>query len=272
MKYGAMNNPLNSILSEIEIISSMGFDYLELTMDSPEAHYSIIKQKQKQIRKALEHYNMGLVCHLPTFVYTADLTESIRRVSLEETLLSVETAKEIGAEKAVLHPSIFSGMGIFALKLAKKYAFESLEIIVNKAEKLGLRLCLENMPPGFKTFFKPDEFEKIFKIFPYLGMTLDVGHANIDSANIDPKEKNTGIEFIYKLKEQLAHVHLSDNNGKKDDHLPIGQGNINFQDIADALTTQGYNDTITLEIFTENRQQDLLQTREKFESMLTKLI
>jgi len=263
MKYGAMNNPLNSILSEIEIISGMGFDYLELTMDSPGAHYSIIKQDQKEIRKSLESHNMGLVCHLPTFVYIADLTESIRRVSLEETLLSVETAKEIGAEKVVLHPGIISGMGMFAVDIARKYAFESLEIIVNRAEKLGVKLCLENMPPRFKTFFRADEFEEIFKIFPSLHMTLDIGHANIDC-----KVENRGLEFIQKLKSRLSHIHISDNNGKKDEHLSIGQGNINFQEITSVLIKQGYKNTITFEIFTENRQQDLVRSRDVFEAMM----
>ncbi|QTA80031.1 Xylose isormerase domain-containing protein, TIM barrel [Desulfonema limicola] len=267
MKYGAMNNPLNSIISEIEIISSMGFDYLELTMDAPKAHYSIIKQDQKEIRKTLEKHNMELVCHLPTFVYTADLTESIRRVSLEETLLSVETAKETGARKTVLHPSLISGMGMFAIDTAKKYAFESLEIIVNKADKLGLKLCLENMTPQCRAFFKPDEFEEIFQGFPSLFMTFDTGHANINS-----KEEKRGVDFINKFKHRLAHVHISDNNGKKDEHLPPGKGTINFQEIISALIKTGYNDTATLEIFTENRRQDLLKTRETIDSIIAGLI
>lgn len=263
MKYGAMNNPVNSILDEIELISSMGFDYLELTMDAPGAHYSIIKNKKKEIQKALKYHKTGLVCHLPTFVYHADLTQSIRRASLEETLMSLETATEINAEKTVLHPGIISGMGRYAVDLAQKYAFESLETIVSKAEKLGLKLCLENMPPRFMTFFEPGEFEKIFKIFPGLHMTLDIGHANIDC-----NKEHRALNFIQKFKDRLSHIHISDNNGKKDEHLPIGQGNINFREIADAIKKQGYNDTITLEIFTENRQHDLIKSREKFESML----
>jgi len=152
---------------------------------------------------------------------------------------------------------------MFAVDLAKKYAFESLEIIVNKAEKLGVRLCLENMTPQCRAFFKPDEFEEIFKKFPSLYMTFDTGHANIDC-----KEEKRGLNFIHKFKHRVLHIHVSDNKGKKDDHLPIGQGNIDFQEITRSLINIGYNDTVTLEIFTENRQQDLLQTRRKFESMM----
>jgi len=37
MLYGAMNFPVRSILQELETISRLGFDYLELTMDPPKA-------------------------------------------------------------------------------------------------------------------------------------------------------------------------------------------------------------------------------------------
>ena len=48
MLYGAMNFPLRPIINELEAISMLDFDYLELTMDPPQAHYKIIhKQKEK---------------------------------------------------------------------------------------------------------------------------------------------------------------------------------------------------------------------------------
>jgi hypothetical protein len=37
MKYGAMNFPIKPLLGEMEEIGAMGFDYVELTMDPPEA-------------------------------------------------------------------------------------------------------------------------------------------------------------------------------------------------------------------------------------------
>ncbi len=37
MEYGAMNFPIKPLLKEIEEIGEMGFDYVELTMDPPEA-------------------------------------------------------------------------------------------------------------------------------------------------------------------------------------------------------------------------------------------
>jgi len=68
MLYGAMNFPVRPILKELEAISELKFDYLELTMDPPQAHYRMIRQQKKRLLKALDRHNMGLLCHLPTFV------------------------------------------------------------------------------------------------------------------------------------------------------------------------------------------------------------
>ncbi|MEE4357067.1 MAG: sugar phosphate isomerase/epimerase family protein [Desulfococcaceae bacterium] len=263
MRYGAMNSPLNSVLSEIELFSEMGFDYLELTMDAPRAHYTVIREQKNEILQSLDRHGMGLICHLPTFVYTADLTESIRRVSLQEMLESVDTAAEMGIGKAVLHAGMISGLGVIAKDMAKAYALESLHQIVRSAEEKNIFLCIENMPPNAGAFEKPEELEEIMKLCPNHGMTFDAGHAHI-------KSKNRVSEFMQRLGNQFSHLHLSDNRGKKDDHLPIGKGTINFPEIIRELKRIGYDDTVTFEIFTEDRRE-IMRSRETFISMLTEI-
>ena len=73
-------------------------------------------------------------------------------------------------------------------------------------------------------------------------------------------------EFIQKIPDKIGHVHVSDNCGKKDDHLGVGQGNINFEKFITKLIRAGYNDTITLEIFSDNTN-DLLNSRKKIAYM-----
>lgn len=261
MKYGAINFPIKPLMRQIEEIASMGFDYLELAMDAPLGHYSIIRQQKDDILKALDRHGMGLVCHLPTFVYTADMTESIRNASLEEMMNSLDLVAELGASKAVLHPSIISGLGHFMMETAREYAFSSFEKIAEKAERKGIRLCLENMFPRYGFLFEPEEFIQVFERFPEFGMTLDTGHANIGS----PDGKRV-LEFITRFGNRLRHVHISDNSGKRDDHFPIGKGTVNFQSIIQALKNIAYNDTFTLEIFTDEKDE-LKRNREKFAEM-----
>ena len=118
MLYGAMNFPIKSVLAEIDEIARLGFDYLELAMDPPRAHYSIISENKDAILKALDSHSMQLVCHLPTFVSIADLTESIRTASLTEVLRSLEVAAELNALKVVLHPGHIGGLGVFVMQTA----------------------------------------------------------------------------------------------------------------------------------------------------------
>ena len=132
MLYGAMNFPVMPVLSELEEIKRLGFDYLELAMDPPLAHHKMIREQKERLLRALEDFKMGLVCHLPTFVSTADLTESMREASLNEVLESVKVAADLHAFKAVLHPSFIVGLSVFVMNQARQYAFESLEAIVEK--------------------------------------------------------------------------------------------------------------------------------------------
>ena len=265
MKYGAMNFPVIPVLEELEAISMMRFDYMELTLDPPQAHYRVIERQAEALLKSLDQYGMSLVCHLPTFVSTADLTDSIRRASLEETLKSLELAAELRAMKAVLHPSIIRGMGVFVMDRARENAMNSLEIIVKKSDELGMHLCLENMFPQSNSLVDPDDFVEVFDRFPSLKMTLDTGHANMES-----KGSYKIIEFIERFADRIFHVHANDNLGKEDNHLPLGTGTIDFPRVVKALKEAGYQETVTLEVFSRDRDY-LSMSRDKIASMFKDL-
>jgi len=265
MRYGAMNFPVRPILKELEAFSELGFDYLELTMDAPRAHYSIIRQQKKRLLKALDRHNMKIVCHLPSFVYTADLTHSLRKASLKEVLKSLEVAAEIGCLKAVLHPSYIMGLGIFVVDQAKKYALECLEAVTKKADQLGLLLCLENLFLNTHSLVEPEDFAEILIKFPTLKLTLDTGHAHIGDI-----EGKRAVKFIEKFPDRIGHIHASDNLGETDNHLPVGAGTVNFSEIVKALKNIGYDDTITLEVFSKDRDY-LKISRDKLAAMFATL-
>ncbi|UCC66496.1 MAG: sugar phosphate isomerase/epimerase [Deltaproteobacteria bacterium] len=260
MKYGAMNFPIKPLLQEIEDIGELGFDYLELTMDPPEATPDKIRGQKEEILRALDRYGMDLVGHLPTFVLTSDLYESLRQISLHETIAAMEAGIELGIEKMVLHPSYLTGLAVFVRDRAKRYAMESLQAISDRAGELGITLCLENMTPKTKFLAAPEEFEEVFAAFPMLKLSLDTGHAHIGAHG------NRGVEFLRKFGERVAHLHFNDNFGNEDNHLPIGAGIIDFQGIVKELKKIGYDDTLTIEVF--SRDRDYLRiSREKVQEM-----
>ena len=60
-------------------------------------------------------------------------------------------------------------------------------------------------------------------------------------------------DYISMFSEKLVHVHVSDNHGKGDEHLPLGHGSINFKEVVKMLKKVEYDRTITFEVFGENR-------------------
>jgi sugar phosphate isomerase/epimerase len=247
MKYGAMNFPIKPLLREIEEIGEMGFDYVELTMDPPEALPQKLLGQKRAILKLLERYRIGVMAHLPTFVWTSDLYESLRKASVQENFAALDAAAELGIEKVVLHPAFITGMGKFILNRAKGYAMESLEAILRKAVNLNITLCIENMFPQAHFLSQPHEFQPVFDAFPEIRLTLDVGHANLGGG------KNRSSEFIRLYGYRIGHVHANDNFGKEDAHLPIGAGIIDFEKIMRELKDVQYDETITLEVFSRDR-------------------
>ena len=50
----------------------------------------------------------------------------------------------------------------------------------------------------------------------------------------------------------LAHLHLHDNNGRRDEHLGIGRGKFDFQGLFKFLTKHDLQPLITLEPHSED--------------------
>jgi sugar phosphate isomerase/epimerase len=116
----------------------------------------------------------------------------------------------------------------------------ALKEIVEYGRKNSVVINLENLSEN------AEDFESVVSEVPYLGLTLDVGHANLGGS------ENKSIPIIEKFGKLIRHVHLHDNRGgqSKDDdlHLPIGAGSVDFPGIMASLVLAGYCGTLTLEV------------------------
>jgi sugar phosphate isomerase/epimerase len=247
MRYGAMNSPLMPVVEEIENLARLGFDFIELTLDAPEATPGKVLRHKGAICQVLSDYGLDIVGHLPTFVSTADLYESIRAASLNEVLRAVEAGFELGMRKFVLHPGRVSGMGRFRKREATSFFLESLDTFMEKAESLGAAVCLENMFPESGAFVEAEEFREVLGRYPKLALTLDLAHAHMGS------KTNRTYGFLKLFGDRIGHLHVSDNFGKEDIHLPIGAGVIDFRPLLKEIREKGYDDTMTLEVFSRDR-------------------
>jgi sugar phosphate isomerase/epimerase len=107
------------------------------------------------------------------------------------------------------------------MKIQWDHNIESLKRINAYAESKGITLCLENL--GWNEVAQ--SFEDMLKIRDEVGdtlqFTLDIGHARLNSEG--------GVEEGFRvLGDNIRHIHFTDNYGKEDDHLPIGEGNTDY--------------------------------------------
>jgi sugar phosphate isomerase/epimerase len=249
MKYGAMNFPLKSTVEEMEEIGKLDFDFVELAMDPPEATSEELLKRKKEILDVLSAYDMGIVAHLPIFPNISSPYQSIREASIGEYLNALEVAAELGVRKAVLHPSFMPGLRGPVKEGVGAHMGQGLDAILKKALELDITICLENLfpPPMAHTLSSPEEFAEVLAEYPVLKLALDIGHANIGT------DKNRALEFVKLLGSRIGHIHAGDNFGKEDNHLPIGAGTVDFSKILEELKGTGYDDTLTLEVFSRDR-------------------
>jgi hypothetical protein len=79
-----------------------------------------------------------------------------------------------------------------------------------------------------------------------IGMTFDVGHLNI--AKKDKFKDEHLRKEIEAVAKHVKHVHITDNFGYSDSHLPPGMGNVPIKELMEELEKQGFSGRKILEV------------------------
>ena len=175
----------------------------------------------------------------------ASLNPHIARAALEDLLDTLELAADIGADIVVAHPgrvpSEYRG-DPGSLSRAREVLHRNLERALPRAEELGVILAVENKQRGSNRdlILTPEEHLELLERFPGLGACLDFGH--LHTLGLDPAG------FVRALGEKLVHVHLHDNRGEADEHLPLGKGTLEWLRCLEALDDIGFSGMVILEI------------------------
>ena len=117
------------------------------------------------------------------------------------------------------------------------HALRTFDAVVNSAEEAGVDIFLENVFDEV-----PDHLLRLRTALgsKRVGFCFDAGHATLFS----PLPAHRWLETFGK---DLRELHLHDNRGQRDDHLPIGEGSINFRGILNAAMEAGASPILTLE-------------------------
>jgi len=115
-------------------------------------------------------------------------------------------------------------------------------LLIERLQQVDTLIVLENIP------WQPDnEFmDFYFKAKDVLGKQL-AGHA-IDGPHRFLTDTENWLDVPEELIKEIVYVHLQDTGKEKDDHLPLGQGEMPYQDFLRFLKRIGYKGVINQEI------------------------
>ena len=259
MKIGVITDCLKqSLESALPIAHRMGFDGVQIYATTGEFSPAALTKERKAFYKRLLRENcleISALCgDMGGYGFEIETDNAAR---IEKTKRIVDLAEEFGTRVVTTHIGVipadtkhprFSVM-LKALTACGKYA----------AEK-GMTLAIETGPE------KADTLKK------FLDHTEGGVGVNLDPANFTMVTGQDAVEAVGVLKDYIVHTHLKDgrrldpelnpetvyhafaiggvealNACKGFEELPIGQGDVNWDDYLKALKSIGYNGYLTIE-------------------------
>jgi len=220
-------------------VAENGFTAVEIFCSRAHFDYSS-KQEIEAIKGMLEHQKLQLASlHAPTSKDTSAMRESgiplsvceverVRRIeAMDEFKRAIDVAEELAFPRMVMH---MGGSREAADPRKRDAAFSTLEHLVLHAKHVGVTLCVENttsemgQPEYLRAFVDETRLTG-------LRFNFDVGHAFLG----DGEEAGRIAKAFEPMRELVASVHLHDNHGEKDEHLPPYDGSIDWQNAIPVL-------------------------------------
>jgi len=209
-----------------------------------------------EVRELGKHFKeRGVYCtvHAPF----ADLSpggfdKKIVAISRERIKKAVELAQHLSALGTVCHPGFDKWRFQGSEQLWLDTSIETWSEVLKEADK--------NFPIMLENIFE-DEPSTLITLFGYfrdknLWFCFDTGHFNLFS-------KASVEEWLLPLRDRLREFHLHDNNGKSDEHLPIGAGTFPFRTLKQ-LIKRTENVIFTLEPHGETVLGESIKSAKEF--------
>lgn len=232
------------ILSILDAVHASGFRQIEVCSFPAHLDYHDIAAV-KRAGQRLHDLQIDPVSFHAPFADRIDITSldpAIRETAVAELLRACESAALLGCTHVVLHPGPErEGRPPEAEFLQHMHhAADSLNRVAARCCQLGIHLLLENMLAHLLFGHVSDMMYLLGEIKTCeVGTCLDTGHAHL------ARELDMAIQ---KLSGHLKMVHVNDNNGHRDDHLPPGDGSIDWPRVISELRRIAFRGSLVLEL------------------------
>lgn len=198
----------------------------------------------RQLKASLRERELELVCFTPEqCVYPINLSSSEARLrdrSLRYFLDCLDMCVEMESPALLVTPG--SGYANEAPKLAWDRCVDALGLLAARAERLGIRLYLEALPPAYSNVItKAQHLRGMLDAVasPALLGMMDTASAVTVGETIE--------DYVTHLGDLLRHVHMvdADSGGA---HLAWGDGELPLETYMADLRKAGYAGSLSLEI------------------------
>ena len=238
----------------LALIAGAGFNALEIFFSR--GHFDYTSQPEiRAMARALDANGLKLLSiHAPG---SRDLSstreggiplsicesERVRRIdAMDELKRAIDVADDLPFQRMVLH---MGGSRETADRKKRDAAFSSLEHLILHARHAGVTITVENTTSEMGAPAYLRSFVDETRLFG-LRFNFDIGHANLTDISPDAAQDDRIVCAFEPLRDSLAGVHLHDNHGEKDEHLPPYEGSIDWPSAISMLKTAPNAKTLPL--------------------------
>lgn len=163
--------------------------------------------------------------------------EEARRLTVRRLRQAIGLAPLFRAKGIVMHGGYSEWLYDFRPDRWLEPARKTFSEVAEAAEEANVEIFLENVFDEV-----PDHLLRLREAVASrrIGFCFDPGHATLFSRL--PVQK-----WVEALASALGEMHLHDNRGRRDDHLPVGEGSINHRGVILAARDEGARPILTVE-------------------------
>jgi len=245
MKIGCPNHPRRDLLKEVRWIGENGFQFVDLFLEPDRALPE--KTDTAELKRLLADHRLSLVSHTAWYLPFGSPYPELRDTAVKIVSGYLPFLQEVGAGSVTVHANWASGL--FDDRECVDFQLLALEPLVREAHRFGIRVLYEPLDTPRDTL---ENLARVVCGLPGLGVHLDVGHAHI--RGLSPES------FFLRFPGKIEQIHLHDNLGREDLHLPLGTGSIPWGEYIPQIR-RSYDGTLSLEIFSPDREYLLISKR-----------
>lgn len=221
----------------------------EIAIKGPELDL-ISNDQVSRVENALSRACIRPRIHAPFFdLNPGALDPLIREVTFTRLSQTLDIARKINADLVVIHPGVDKWRYPNLETVWREHAVRFFPRLIAIAATFNCRLAIENIYEE-----DPGSLVKLVDTLDseWFGHCYDVGHWHLFG-------RRPMAEWLEAIGPKLFHLHLHDNHGRADEHLPVGDGTIDFLPLQQFLSNQSTWPSATLEAHSEDHLKRSLQ-------------